>query len=144
MLSTLRGKKKTVEAPRSRLPGTPVRVEERPPSVSPVTPSVSPATLVRNVECPSSVTLAKTGNVTAPESEQGLEQAVCPICAKTVNDATELEEGDEAVFCDGECQCWLHRCCACLPKPEFDKLNEEDPFYCPRCSTLVQMKAMHP
>ena len=113
MLSTLRGKKKRVEAPRSRLPGTPrlpgtlVRVEERPPSVSPVTPSVSPATLVRNVECPSSVTLEETGNVTAPESEQGLEQAVCPICAKTVNDATELEEGDEAVFCDGECQCWL-------------------------------------
>ena len=103
---------------------------------------MSPATLVRNVECPPSVTLEETGNVKAPESEQGLEQAVCPICAKTVNDATELEEGDEAVFCDGECQCWLHWCCACLPKPEFDKLNEEDPFYCLRCSTLVQMKAI--
>ena len=142
MLSTLRGEKKTVEALRLQLPGTPIRVEERPPSASPVTPSVSPATLVRNVECPPSVTLEATGNVKAPESEQGLEQAVCPICTKTVNDATELEEGDEAVFCDGECQCWLHWCCACLPKPEFDKLNEEDPFYCLSCSTLVQMKAI--
>ena len=75
MLSTLRGEKKTVEALRLQLPGTPIRVEERPPSVS-------PATLVRNVECPPSVTLEETGNVKVPESEQGLEQAVCPIIAQ--------------------------------------------------------------
>ena len=70
------------------------------------------------MEYPSSVTLEETWNVTAPESGQELEQAICPICAKTVNDATELEEGDEAVFCDSECQCWPHQCYACLPKPE--------------------------
>ena len=84
--------------------------------------------------------LEEARNVT--ESEQGLEKAACPICAKTVIDASESEEGDEAVFCEGGCQCWLQRCCACLPKPEFDKLNEEDPFYCPRCSILTQMKAI--
>ena len=125
---------------RLRLPGTPVRVVERPSSVSTATPVVSPDSPVRDVECPSSVILEEARNVT--ESEQGLEKAACPICAKTVIDASESEEGDEAVFCEGECQCWLHRCCACLPKPEFDKLNEEDPFYCPRCSILIQMKAI--
>ena len=115
--------------------GTPVRVVERPPSVTPGTP-------VLVVERQSPATSEGSRNETPPESGQDLEPAICPICEKTVNDASETEDGDEAVFCDGKCQCWLHRCCTCLPKPEFDKLNEENPFYCPRCSTLVQMKAI--
>ena len=106
--------------PRSRLPSTPVRVVEPPP---PATPE-------------------ETGNITVPEDPQELEPAICPICKKTVTDASESDAGDNAIFCEGECKRWLHRCCACLPKPESDKINEEDPFYCPRCSMLVQMKAI--
>jgi len=126
---------RVVERQPTAFPGTPVRVVERPPSVTPGTP-------VLVAERQSPATSEGSRNETPPESGQELEPAICPICEKTVNDASETEDGDEAVFCDGECQCWLHRCCACLPKPEFDKLNEEDPFYCPRCSTLVQMKAI--
>ena len=86
--------------PRTRLPGTPVRVAASPPSLT-----------LRPEE---------PGKVTIPESEP--EPAVCPICEKTVTDTTDAEEGEDLVFCDGECQCWLHRCCACLPKPEFESL----------------------
>ena len=47
--------------PRSRLPGTLVRVVEPPPPVTPV----------------------ETGNITVPEDPQELEPAICPIGEKT-------------------------------------------------------------
>ena len=68
------------------------------------------------------------------------ELAICSICEKQVVDDSETEDGDDAVFCDGECQCWLHRTCVCLPKSEFAKLKTEEPFHCPRCSSNMQMK----
>ena len=68
------------------------------------------------------------------------ELAICSICEKQVVDGSETEDGDDAVFCDGEYQCWLHRTCVCLPKSEFAKLKTEEPFYCPRCSSNMQMK----
>ena len=68
------------------------------------------------------------------------ELAICSICEKQVVDDSETEDGDDAVFCDGECQCWLHRTCVCLPKSEFAKLKSEEPFHCPRCSSNMQMK----
>ena len=77
-----------------------------------------------------------------PLAEQEQDVAVCSICDKEVVDTTDEEDGDDAVFCEGECQSWLHRNCACLPKSEFERLKKEDPFYCPRCSSHVQMKAI--
>jgi len=62
-------------------------------------------------------------------------QAVCPICEQVIVDPSDEEDGEDSVFCDSECQCWLHRCCACLPKTAFEKLNKQVPFYCPRCSS---------
>ena len=54
-----------------------------------------------------------------PLAEQEQDVAVCSVCDKEVVDATDEEDGDDAVFCEGECQSWLHRNCACLPKSEF-------------------------
>ena len=65
------------------------------------------------------------------------------ICDKEVVDTTDEEDGDDAVFCEGECQSWLHRNCACLPKSEFERLKKEDPFYCPRCSSHAGEYNMH-
>ena len=76
------------------------------------------------------------------EEQQEATSATCPICMKSVADASETEAGEEAVFCDGECQCWLHRSCASLPKAVFDGLKEEEPFYCPNCSLRTQHKTM--
>jgi len=69
-------------------------------------------------------------------------QAVCPICEQVIVDPSDEEDGEDSVFCDGECQCWLHRCCACLPKTAFEKLNKQVPFYCPMCSSRIQTKAI--
>ena len=36
----------------------------------------------------------------------------CPTCLKLIKDATGACEGEEALFCEGICQCWYHRWCA--------------------------------
>ncbi len=65
--------------------------------------------------------------------------AVCPICENAILDATESELGEDAIFCDGRCKRWLHRCCACLPKHEFLELKDSEmPFYCSRCNAQRQ------
>ena len=53
-----------------------------------------------------------------PLAEQE-QDAVCSICDKQVVDPTNEEDGDDAVFCEEECQSWLHQNCTCLPKSEF-------------------------
>ena len=36
----------------------------------------------------------------------------------------------------------MHRWCASLPKAEFLKLKESEPFYCPHCCSNIQAKAI--
>ena len=43
---------------------------------------------------------------------------MCPIRESTVYD-DESNEGEDAIFCDGECQIWLHRKCVGLTKNAF-------------------------
>ncbi len=40
----------------------------------------------------------------------------------------------DAIFCDGNCNTWLHRRCAGLSQPAFQKLsNTDSSFFCPHC-----------
>ena len=50
----------------------------------------------------------------------------CDICEKTILDK---HPGEEAVFCEGSCQSWLHRRCAGLPTKHFKN-------YCPTLASL--------
>ena len=59
----------------------------------------------------------------------------CPICCEVIVDATEDAEGQEALFCEGACQKWLHRWCADVHKDSYAILtSSEEPFVCPSCS----------
>ena len=49
-----------------------------------------------------------------PLNSPGEESTTCPICLDPIIDATEDTEGQEAIFCEGECDAWLHRQCAGL------------------------------
>jgi len=43
-------------------------------------------------------------------------------------------DGDEAVFCEGDCQGWIHRKYAGITHPVFEKLSSEStPYLCPHC-----------
>ena len=60
---------------------------------------------------------------------------VCPICAEYIIDATDTHERQEALFCDGTCQCWFHRWCAGVSKARYKLISESpEPFLCPTCT----------
>ena len=68
------------------------------------------------------------------EAEEQEEREVCPICCDEIDDATETSEGQEALFCEGTCQKWLHRWCAGVHKDSYASLAlSGKPFLCPSC-----------
>ena len=56
------------------------------------------------------------------------------MCCETIVEATEDTEGQEALFCEGTCQKWLHRWCAGVHKESYAALTlSVEPFMCPSC-----------
>ena len=52
-----------------------------------------------------------------------------------------MKHSHEAVFCEGVCQDWLHRKCAGLTRPAFDRLGELDTqSLCTHCAMESQGK----
>lgn len=50
--------------------------------------------------------------------------------------------GDDAIYCDGLCNAWLHRGCAGLSGAVFKSViaaPKQTPFYCPHCR-IFQME----
>ena len=45
---------------------------------------------------------------------------VCIVCDCTILEASESTEGQDAVFCEGDCQGWIHRMCAGFSRPAFN------------------------
>jgi len=48
----------------------------------------------------------------------------CLICEEPILKADEHCVGDDAVFCEGDCQGWLHRQCAGVTHPAFDETDK--------------------
>ena len=59
-------------------------------------------------------------------------KASCGICLKSIIDGK-----DEALFCEGPCQCWFHRYCVSVSQQDhFKRLsNSDDPYFCQACTT---------
>jgi len=65
----------------------------------------------------------------------------CIVCEEPILESGEHCIEDEAVFCAGVCQGWLHRKCAGLTHPAFDRLGELDTQYlCTHCAMESQGK----
>ena len=63
----------------------------------------------------------------------------CLICKEPILEPGKHCVGDEALFCEGSCQSWLHRKCAGVTRPAFDKLGEPDTEYlCSYCMLVIQ------
>lgn len=59
--------------------------------------------------------------------------SACTICDENINERSKTN-GDDAVFCDGKCQSWLHRHCAGLSRVRFRIVTDsKGAFYCPQC-----------
>jgi len=71
-------------------------------------------------------------------------EADCLICDQPVLEPSEICIGDEAVFCEGSCQGWLHRKCAGVTHPALDKLDESDTeYFCSHCTLVNQNKEIN-
>lgn len=78
----------------------------------------------------------KTGKKTKEKSK-----TVCAVCDEVILEAEDQNEGHDAVYCEGECQSWLHRKCAGLTHKAFVKICESnDPYHCVYCRVLTQSK----
>ena len=88
--------------------------------------------------------------VTTPASESKLESTAtatasdaCPICALPIEDASETNEGQAALFCEGDCQCWYHSWCAGVSQQRYQSLDEStEPFLCPACTSQQQQRTI--
>jgi len=61
---------------------------------------------------------------------------VLAICHEII---LEGEEGQDAVYCEGQCQSWIHRKCSGLTSQVFEQICEsEDKYLCPFCALSVQ------
>ena len=60
----------------------------------------------------------------------------CPTCAQTIVEANDDREGQEALFCEGNCNTWYHRWCAGVSTLRYEALSSsEEPFLCPTCTS---------
>ena len=116
------------EPPIFPVPGTPQRIV-----VEPTRRSESEGPTVVDTDAASSrvgtlsVETVATADTPLPRGNDGTE--ICAICLDTIIDATEVSEGEDALFCEGKCQAWLHRRCACITKARFDRIStSEAPF----------------
>jgi len=54
------------------------------------------------------------------------EDELCIICDQTIQEASEEQVGEEAIFCEGLCKGWLHRKCTGLSNICFNKLSKSN------------------
>lgn len=75
----------------------------------------------------------KKSSKTVPKSSSPCH--TCSICSEVIHDSSATCAGQDALFCEGSCNSWIHRHCAGIPHSHFARLSSSnDPFYCFSCS----------
>ena len=70
-------------------------------------------------------------------------QVDCLVCGSRITEANEEHgiTGDNAVFCEGKYDAWVHRPCIGLSKQSYEALSElESPYLCHHCMLSKQTK----
>ena len=70
-------------------------------------------------------TAASTATTDAATVTTALAKTTCTICCQTLHPAK-----DEALFCSGQCQKWLHRYCASVGADAYQSLKANDCQFC--------------
>ena len=79
----------------------------------------------------------------ALQNSPGENSTICLVCLDRIIDATDDTDGQEAIFCEGTCNSWIHLQCAGLSQTLFKILQESEvPFYCPHCRLITQDKQL--
>ena len=57
----------------------------------------------------------------------------------TIQESSDLRNGQDALFCEGSCQKWYHRWCAGVCMEDLNILsNSSEPFFCTACTVRKQ------
>ena len=66
--------------------------------------------------------------------DSGNGSSVCCVCDCVIVEDTNEKDGEDAIFCEGSCNSWLHRKCAGLSSETFQHLSDSNkPFLCVYC-----------
>ena len=77
----------------------------------------------------------RKANNTSNSKKAASRKANCAVCQQPV-----VDEKDEALLCEANCQLWYHRGCASVPPKVYQTLADSDePFICLYC-TCIQLK----
>ena len=69
---------------------------------------------------------------------------ICPTCTQAIVEAAVDTEGQEAILCEGSCNCWYHRWCAGVSTLRYKALSmSEEPFLCPSCTADRHRQYIH-
>lgn len=60
---------------------------------------------VNQIESPDGLTCSDSGTKKSKENEP----FICSICEETIVESTDDSSGIDLIFCEGLCDCWLHR-----------------------------------
>ena len=72
------------------------------------------------------------------KKSRGNDHKVCLICDAIIH---EGDNAENAVYCEGDCQGWLHRKCVCMSKKLYIAIGKSnDPYVCPHCKFDAQQK----
>ena len=67
----------------------------------------------------------------------------CSVCSNIIVECCTGKgiDGDDALFCEGVCQAWVHRMCVGLSKQTYEALTEDDsPYFHPHCNIDEQSR----
>ena len=76
----------------------------------------------------------RTSDSSSPQAKDKKKKGeCCPICLEQIVDANQKNRKcQDAIYCEGTCDAWLHRRCAGLSKTAFTLLqNTSTPFHFP-------------
>jgi len=65
----------------------------------------------------------------------------CLVCLNVIAECNEEQgvDGDDAIFCEGKCNSWIHRMCVGLSLKAYQELsNDDSPYLCPHCKITQQ------
>lgn len=80
------------------------------------------------------------GQVPASSSnkKKKTKDCICPVCEDVIIEGNGKKCGDDAIYCDGHCDAWLHRRCAGLSTTAF-KMVTTAPKCTPFSAHIVEL-----
>ena len=51
---------------------------------------------------------------------------VCPICDVIIRNCDEKSKSDDALYCEGDCQEWLHHKCVSMTRKLYTALSQSE------------------